>query len=373
MGPRWVRRTTTTRLTDDDVRAVLGDDARLLPLATGWSRARLGDRVIDFSTTGVDLADPLAAGLFDLESGRLPEAAGEVVVNDAMLDKGFAVGDDDGGRRVHAAHRRIGPRRDLARRAGRPRAPTTTSRTTPPTSASGWSRPARCPGRRSRELNQVGAVVTSRAVLADPPDVASMAEQMGYDTGRSETPRGRRADHRDGPHRGRPARRTGVRGRRPPARADPRADRRLGRHARAGAPRDPRQRGRARPGRLRRSGWCSASSRAGRFSRSCSGSRRRGSDPSSCRGATSPPSRASACVAARARLAGAGVAGEPAGRRRGAGRTSRRPPPARLDPGRRAGPARRRHRDLGLRRGDLRQRQRRRSGSPPRPSCRCSA
>ena len=39
------------------------------------------------------------------------------------------------------------------------------------------------PGPRSRELNAVGGVVTSRAVLADPPDVASMAEQMGYDTG----------------------------------------------------------------------------------------------------------------------------------------------------------------------------------------------
>ena len=80
--------------TEDDVRAVLGADARLLPLATGWSRARLGDRVIDFSTTGVDLSDPLAEGLFDLETGRMPEAAGDVVVNDAMLAKGFAVGDD---------------------------------------------------------------------------------------------------------------------------------------------------------------------------------------------------------------------------------------------------------------------------------------
>ena len=38
-----------------------------------------------------------------------------------------------------------------------------------------------------RELNALGGVVTSRAVLADPPDVASMAEQMGYDTGSNET------------------------------------------------------------------------------------------------------------------------------------------------------------------------------------------
>ena len=37
-----------------------------------------------------------------------------------------------------------------------------------------------------RELNEIGGVVTSRVVLADPPDVASMAEQMGYDTGSDE-------------------------------------------------------------------------------------------------------------------------------------------------------------------------------------------
>ena len=56
---------------------------RPLQIETGWARARLGDRVVDFSTTGVDLSDPLAEGLFDLESGRLPEAAGDVVVNGA--------------------------------------------------------------------------------------------------------------------------------------------------------------------------------------------------------------------------------------------------------------------------------------------------
>ena len=81
-------------ITEDDVRGVLGEDARLLPVTSGWSRARLGDRVIDFSTTGVDLTDPLADGLFDLETGHLPEAPGEVVVNGAMLAKGFEVGDE---------------------------------------------------------------------------------------------------------------------------------------------------------------------------------------------------------------------------------------------------------------------------------------
>ena len=62
--------------TEADLLGALGRDARLVPITSGWSRARLGERVIDFSTTGVDLCDPVAEGLFDLESGRLPSAAG---------------------------------------------------------------------------------------------------------------------------------------------------------------------------------------------------------------------------------------------------------------------------------------------------------
>ncbi|MCW2736980.1 ABC transporter permease [Nocardioides sp.] len=169
----------------DDVRTALGVDARLLPVATGWSRARLGDRVIDFSTTGIDLSDPLARGLFDLTDGHLPEAAGDVVVNSAMLDKGFAVGDE---LEVNGSTLRIvGSGRDA------------TARTTPVVLGALDDLPSGSTNVREwlvdagpvswsqvRDLNEVGGIVTSRAVLADPPDVASMAEQMGYDTGRNE-------------------------------------------------------------------------------------------------------------------------------------------------------------------------------------------
>ena len=173
-------------LTEADVRTVLGQDARLLPIASGWSRARLGDRVVEFSTTGVDLSDPVAAGLFDLEAGHLPRASGEVVVNGAMLDKGLAIGDE-----LEVADRAlviVGSGRDA------------TDRTMPVVIGSVDDLPDESTNRREwlvdargdvswaavRELNQIGAVVTSRAVLADPPDVASMAEQMGYDTGQDE-------------------------------------------------------------------------------------------------------------------------------------------------------------------------------------------
>ena len=202
-------------------------------------------------------------------------------------------------------------------------------------------------------------MVTSRAVLADPPDVASMAEQMGYDTGQRRDARGRRADRRDGADRGRPARRPGLRGRRPPARAHPRADRRLRRYAGPVAAGHPRQRRRARAASPRPSAWCSASSPAGRCCRWCSGSTASGSARSSCRGSTSLAIAAFGLVSARARLGRARVARQPPGRRGRARRTPRRPPPARVDPGPRPRAARRRHRRVRLRRGHLRQRQRR--------------
>jgi putative ABC transport system permease protein len=172
-------------LTEDDLRAVLGADSRILPITTGWQRARLDDRVIDFSTTGVDLGDPLTEGLFDLERGHLPEARGEVVVNDAMLAKGFALGDEMqvGGSTLTI----VGVGRDATVRKyavvlGAPEdLPDDSTNRHEWLVASGpvsWA--------QVRELNAVGGVVTSRAVLADPPDVASIAEQMGYDTGRNE-------------------------------------------------------------------------------------------------------------------------------------------------------------------------------------------
>ncbi|RYC11494.1 ABC transporter permease [Nocardioides zhouii] len=172
--------------TEDDVRGVLGADTRLLPITSGWSRARLGDRVIDFSTTGVDLSDPLTRGLFDLETGHLPQAPGEVVVNDAMITKGFAVGDEleVGGTTLTIT----GGGRDATDRTQPIVIGSVEDLVDESTNRREWLVDAGGPVSWStvQELNEIGGVVTSRAVLADPPDVASMAEQMGYDTGQDE-------------------------------------------------------------------------------------------------------------------------------------------------------------------------------------------
>ncbi|HEU4337558.1 MAG TPA: ABC transporter permease [Nocardioides sp.] len=165
---------------------VLGPDTRLLPIRHGWGGVRLGERVVDLDVTEVDLGDPLAAGLFELTSGRLPRATGEVVANQALLDKGVALGDalDLGARTAtvvgvgrHAQNRTVpsvvGPIGSALGGDQGPRAEWLVG-----TDAVTWQ--------DVRALNALGAVVASRAVLTDPPDVGEVAEQLGYDTGRDE-------------------------------------------------------------------------------------------------------------------------------------------------------------------------------------------
>lgn len=177
----------TELLDEAAVRDVLGDDVRLLPIRKDWGGTRLGERIVEFEVTEVDLRDPLAAGLFDLTGGRLPEGAGEVVVNDAMLAKGVEVGDDlelpAGTAEVvgvgrHAENRTfpavLGPIGSVAADGNT----ATRGDWLVGTDTVTWA--------QVQELNAVGGIVASRAVLADPPDVTDLAEQLGYDTGEDE-------------------------------------------------------------------------------------------------------------------------------------------------------------------------------------------
>ena len=141
---------------------------------------------MNFETTGVDLRDPITTGLFDLRTGSLPEAPGEVVVNDAMLAKGFRL---DGSLEVDGTTLTIvGVGRDAT---ARDQPKVLGSIDDLPGESTGGSREwlvdsGPVSWSNVRDVNEIGGVVTSRAVLADPPDLASMAEQMGYDTGTNE-------------------------------------------------------------------------------------------------------------------------------------------------------------------------------------------
>jgi putative ABC transport system permease protein len=122
--------------------------------------------------TEVDLGDPVSAGLFDLTSGRLPSAAGEVVVNQALADSGYRVGDrlELAGDGASADPTIVGI------------AESTTTRALPTAAGplgalgvdNGTSRSWLVDGgpvswATVRQLNGIGAVVASRAVIDDPP------------------------------------------------------------------------------------------------------------------------------------------------------------------------------------------------------------
>lgn len=148
------------------------DGARLLPLVqssvqVGTDKGRTSIDVLE-----TDLADPLTTGLLDLTSGRLPRADDEVVVNRALLVKGYAVGDRldltaDG---APADPRIVGV------------AESTTARDFPVASGPLGSLGALTVGQDEwlvdgapvswasvQQLNGIGALVTSREVLLDPP------------------------------------------------------------------------------------------------------------------------------------------------------------------------------------------------------------
>lgn len=73
---------------------VLGAGARVVPTVwQGRVRVRVDDRLVDVHTRELDLADDVAAGVFELDRGRLPARVGEVLVNQAVIDAGHEVGD----------------------------------------------------------------------------------------------------------------------------------------------------------------------------------------------------------------------------------------------------------------------------------------
>ena len=168
----------------DAVTDVLGD-VRAITLREGWTEVPLGDRRVGVSAREVDLRDPLAAGLFDITAGRAAATPDEAVVNDVLVARGIGLGDTVtvGDRDFEV----VGTGRHATQRD------TATVDVLPDALGPGFA--AYAPDvdwlvdgdpvlwSDVLALNRAGLVVTSRAVLADPPPVQEMAEQMGYDSG----------------------------------------------------------------------------------------------------------------------------------------------------------------------------------------------
>jgi putative ABC transport system permease protein len=157
------------------------DGARLLELRHGQVQVGTDQGRTSAEVTEVDLQDPVTAGLYDLTSGRLPAAAGEVVVNRALLDKGYAVGDT----------------LDLTSE-GAPSAPTivgvaesTVARNFPVAFGPLGSLGVETPGTHQwlvdggpvswptvKQLNGIGALVASRTVIQDPPPASEWPPEV---------------------------------------------------------------------------------------------------------------------------------------------------------------------------------------------------
>ncbi|MGY2701058.1 FtsX-like permease family protein [Nocardioides sp. HB32] len=164
-----------------DISAALGG-ARLVVERTGGVDVRTDKGYASADSVEVDLRDPVAAGLVDLTSGRLPQDAGEVVVNRALLDKGYAVGDRLDIRGKGAPSPVIvgvaespelrtypyvaGPVGSLGVSAAYAGGPTWLAAGGPVS----WE--------TVKDLNAMGATVLSRAVIEDPPPASEVPAEI---------------------------------------------------------------------------------------------------------------------------------------------------------------------------------------------------
>ena len=156
------------------------DGARLVELRHGQDGFRTDEGRADADLTEVDLRDPITRGMFHLASGRWPRSAGEVVVNQALLDKGYAVGDTlklaaDGA----PAPTIVGVAESAVARTYPTAAGPIGSLGIDPQGSSQWlvdGGPVSWP--TVRQLTAIGATVASRAVIDDPPPVSEWPQDV---------------------------------------------------------------------------------------------------------------------------------------------------------------------------------------------------
>lgn len=92
-GSGWFGEQVDDRPGLDDVMGVLGGDRPAIPFARDSVDFRTEKGVGSLETLATDLADPLSDGLVEPVEGRYPPGPGEVVVNQAVVDRGPGIGD----------------------------------------------------------------------------------------------------------------------------------------------------------------------------------------------------------------------------------------------------------------------------------------
>jgi putative ABC transport system permease protein len=159
-----------------DVRRALGGTRPVVEMRSAEVGVRTDLGVLNADVTGVDLTSPLTDGLYRLTSGRLPTHPGEVAVNAVMVDHGFHTGD-----RLTFANGTTATVVGTAESTGLRSAPVIVGPTDllPANGDTSWlfgGDPV--PWSRVRAVNEIGAVVLSRQVVAHPPSLEQLAPEI---------------------------------------------------------------------------------------------------------------------------------------------------------------------------------------------------
>ena len=176
--------------TAKDVRRVLGDRP-MAPLRRSSLSYETAKGRGDADVVETDLASPLSEGLFEHVSGKYPPGPGEVVVNQALADRGPGVGDDltvlrtdADGEQVERSVRIVGiaesnESRGFELAVGLPGTFGIADESPPRWLVGGgpvsWD--------DVRALNRVGLLATSRQVLNDPPPESEIPPEATLDDG----------------------------------------------------------------------------------------------------------------------------------------------------------------------------------------------
>ena len=168
----------------EDIRAVLGADVRAISWFQGGDAQVTTDQgLADAEAAVLDLRDPLADGIFVIDSGRPAADEDEVVVNTPLADRGFAIGDDleleNRGTYTVVGIGESTSYRDHPHLVGlSPELVGPDARN----SASWLVDAGPVSWAEVRELNEIGGTVLSRAVMLDPPpdsELPAELQQMG--------------------------------------------------------------------------------------------------------------------------------------------------------------------------------------------------
>ncbi|MEI5673576.1 MULTISPECIES: ABC transporter permease [unclassified Nocardioides] len=156
------------------------DGRPTIEIRRSWATLRTDRGAVNAEVTEVDLTDPIADGLVELDEGRLPRDTGEVVINRALADKGYAVGDALRLRDSDAAPVVVGIAESSTVRSEAAAAG--------PVGSLGFE--AYDEGRtwlvgggpmgwdEVRALNEHGVQAYSRAVIADPPPASEVSDEV---------------------------------------------------------------------------------------------------------------------------------------------------------------------------------------------------